>query len=210
MGEGNIYKQLREATESDERRALSQIELAAIFQKEGNPISQSQISKLENSKKDPPTESTAVIKAYATHFNVTSDYLLGLRKTKSIDENLAMISRTTGLDETSINTLKLIQHYKPELYQLLNFIMKDSKLFLGFLNELSLYVNNDYIPIFYDEKSGSYIDSRSHGGVLFGKKTTDNKGNPGWSVLATETNILESHAMLQIQNILSEWKKRMI
>ena len=74
MGEGNIYKQLREATESDERRALSQIELAAIFQKEGNPISQSQISKLENSKKDPPTESTAVIKAYATRIKKNQVY----------------------------------------------------------------------------------------------------------------------------------------
>ena len=95
MDKNNIYRKLREETETNETPELTQTELADIFASEGNPISQSVISKLEKSKKNPPTTSANVIKAYAEHFNVTADYLLGIRKTSVVDENLAMIGKTT-------------------------------------------------------------------------------------------------------------------
>lgn len=102
----NIYKQLRESTETDNFPALTQQQLSNIFKDEGNPISQSAISKLETSKKEPPTTSFEVIKAYSEHFKVTSDYLLGLRNTKQIDENISMINKVTGFSDISINKLK--------------------------------------------------------------------------------------------------------
>lgn len=106
MKKENVYKQLRESTETNDKPALTQGELAAIFESEGNPLSQSVISKLENQKKEPPTTSLDVLKAYAVHFNVTTDYLLGLRNTSSLDENIVMINKVTGLSESAISTLK--------------------------------------------------------------------------------------------------------
>ena len=114
MKKENIYKQLRENTETIARPALTQGELAAIFEKEGNPLSQSVISKLENQQKEPPTTSPDVIKAYATHFNVTADYLLGIRDNAIADENLAMIGSVTGLSDKSIQVLKKWNSLKKE------------------------------------------------------------------------------------------------
>ena len=94
MKKENVYKQLRENTETIARPALTQGELAAIFEKEGNPLSQSVISKLENQQKEPPTTSPDVIKAYATHFNVTADYLLGIR-----DNAIAKFSSAIALSQ---------------------------------------------------------------------------------------------------------------
>ena len=51
MDKNNIYRKLREETETNETPELTQTELADIFASEGNPISQSVISKLEKSKK---------------------------------------------------------------------------------------------------------------------------------------------------------------
>lgn len=86
----NVYKKLRDNTETDQKKALTQKELSAIFKNEGNPLEQSVISKIETKTVIPPTTSLDVLKAYAHHFNVTTDYLLGLRDTQTIDENIAM------------------------------------------------------------------------------------------------------------------------
>lgn len=106
MKKENIYKQLRESTETDDKPALTQEELSEIFKNEGNPLSQSVISKLENQQKEPPTTSFDVLKAYAIHFNVTTDYLLGIRPNATIDEDMIMIGKTTGLTDSSIEVLK--------------------------------------------------------------------------------------------------------
>lgn len=108
----NIFLKLREDTETDDRRCLTQKELSLVFEKEGNPVSQSSISKLEKSKNNPPTKSPSVLKAYSEHFNVTTDYLLGFRNTKIVDENIAMISRVTGLSNDAIEMLKKMSSYK--------------------------------------------------------------------------------------------------
>ena len=102
----NIYYQLRESTETDNSPALTQIELAKAFADDGNPLAQSIISKIETSKENPPSVSYNVLRAYSQHFNVTTDYLLGLRETSLVDENIAMINKVTGLSEKSIDTLK--------------------------------------------------------------------------------------------------------
>lgn len=65
-------------------------------------IIRQEIGKTEKGKFPQPF----LIEGYSKYFNVTSDFLLGLRETKSVDENIAMINKVTGLDENAINTLK--------------------------------------------------------------------------------------------------------
>ena len=105
------------------------------------------------SKKNPPTTSFDVIKAYSNHFKVTADYLLGLRDTKPIDENIAMINKVTGLDENAINTLKKISN---EDIDILNFIMKDFFTFYCFLSNIKNFISGDFdTPIYFErDKNG--------------------------------------------------------
>lgn len=44
--------------------------------------------------------------AYSRYFNVTTDYLLGIRDNAIIDENIAMIGKATGLSDESIENIK--------------------------------------------------------------------------------------------------------
>lgn len=119
----NVYKKLRESTETDKKRALNQSELAAEFEKEGNPLTQSVISKLETSTKEPPTKSFEVIKAYSEHFKVTSDYLLGLRDIPVVDENIVMMCNYLGLSDESI---KRLHDYDDEYKVLLDRMIKSN------------------------------------------------------------------------------------
>lgn len=67
-------------------------------------IERNRIQQLETSHKAIPKDYE--LKAYCDFFNTTSDYLLNLRDTKPVDENIAMISKVTGLTGTSIETMK--------------------------------------------------------------------------------------------------------
>lgn len=82
-----------------------------------------EIGKVENKDKFPQL---FLIKGYCDYFNVTSDYLLGLRKSKPVDENIAMISKTTGLSDISINMLK---QYKDLHLDILNCLIESNALF---------------------------------------------------------------------------------
>lgn len=62
-----------------------------------------EISKVEKEGKVPQL---FLIAGYSKYFSVTSDYLLGLRNTKTIDENTAMIGKVTGLSDIAISKLK--------------------------------------------------------------------------------------------------------
>lgn len=218
MKKENIYKQLRESTETISSPVLTQGELAAIFEKEGNPLSQSVISKLENQQKEPPTTSPDVIKAYATHFNVTADYLLGIRKTKSLDENISMISKTTGLSENAIEALKIIK--RSNYINTLNFIMRDYALLGTFLSNVELYLNNKFdTPVHFDDRLGIFVESKdvSDSPVLIssnekyvsiGKKLDyEVAGQAAFETLSVPVSILESHALHCIQQLLDDWKK---
>ena len=81
------------------RKMMTQDQLAEKLGIERNRIQQ-----LETSHKAIPKDYE--LKAYCDFFNTTSDYLLNLRDTKPVDENIAMISKVTGLTGTSIETMK--------------------------------------------------------------------------------------------------------
>lgn len=142
----------------------------------------------------------------------SSDYLLGLDECTT--KTRQFISEETGLSENSIDTLKIINNRWGGVEKdTLNFIMNDSDQILDFLNWLSLYTKNDYdTPITYSEekhgfeKCGYVVNGKN--GIIFGKEVIDNAGNPGWNQIGVGVDILESHAMLKMQEIMIEWKNK--
>lgn len=80
-------------------KKMTQDELSSVLN-----IERSRIQALEKSPKVIPKYEE--LKAYCDYFQTTSDYLLGITTAKPIDENINMISRTTGLSDASINKLK--------------------------------------------------------------------------------------------------------
>lgn len=149
------------------------------------------------------------LKKLSDLYKVSIDYLLGYSDCREVEDDY--ISKTTGLNDTAINTLKFLNK-RNEYIDTLNFIMHDCDLICDFLSNLDLYLNNEYTtPLYYDSTTRQYIDCGYHtlhgNSVMFGKQMIDNKGNLGWAIQGVPTSILQSHALLQILNIISEkWK----
>lgn len=95
----NNYKFLEMRVDKLGKKIMTQDELAEKLN-----ITRNRIQQLETSPAVIPKDYE--LKAYCEYFNTTSDYLLDLRSTKPVDENIAMINKITGLDENAINTLK--------------------------------------------------------------------------------------------------------
>lgn len=214
MSEENKYKMLRESTETDGKKALTQEELAQVFESEGNPLKQSTISKLETCKKDPASTSVDVLKAYTHHFHVTSDYLLGLAENKYADENYQMITRTTGLTDESINTLKGIHNGNMTdiLSDTLNYLIsKDSMLFSRFIDAIGMYFDEEYdTPMRWDKKENGYVpidDGLSNNPIVKVDEKSVLIGN-GHATRSIPVSVLkESYSMYCIQIILEELKR---
>lgn len=199
----NVYKRLRESTETDSKSALTQPQLAEAFKKQGNPVSQSMISKIENSKKNPPTKSPTILKAYADYFNVTTDYLLGIRDTKQADENIAMISKVTGLNEDAINTLIKLKSGKYYNQYKFDYALHTLNLIL------STYENSNLFELIYHFLFGNY-DTIGHYDEL------RNDVYDGSEVFASDKynidrmsincEIVNKAVLLQITEQLQYWK----
>ncbi len=72
----------------------------------GYEISQSTFNRILNCDGVYQTLDANFVAAYAKYFNVTADYLLGIRKTSIVNEDVAMIEKSTGLSESAINVLR--------------------------------------------------------------------------------------------------------
>ena len=224
MSKDNKYKMLRESTETDEKKALTQEELVKVFENEGNPLRQSTISKIETCKKEPASTSVDVLKAYTEHFHVTSDYLLGLAENKYADENHQMITRITGLSDESIDILKSLRqgNEMDSFFETLNYLIsKDFTLFSRFIDAIGMYFDegydtpmrwnvdeNRYVPL-DDGLSNNPIVKVNEKSVLIGKydqSLCNNLG--GYSTRALPISVLkESYSMYCIQIILEELKR---
>lgn len=164
---------------------------------------------LKNNGNFPDVEN---LKYLAEYFNVSTDYLLGLEKDKS-SYNDKFIKEETGLDIDAINTLKRVKNlWNTRRLDALNYIMQNTELFLDFLDNLSIYLDNQYtIPIAYDKERGHYpcgykVAGEEGYGITFGKEMIDNMGNIGYEQIGVSANILESHCMLQMQKIINDWQ----
>ena len=212
----NIYYQLRESTETDNSPALTQIELAKAFADDGNPLAQT-------SKENPPSVSYNVLRAYSQHFNVTTDYLLGLRETSLVDENIAMINKVTGLSEKSIDTLKsLYTGNMPELLDTLNYIIgTDSYMFSRFVDAVGMYLDGEYdTPLRFDFNENGFVsidDGTSNSPIV---KTQEKSvtigrfdaslrnGEGGYHARNIPISILkEAYSFQAVQDILKFWKE---
>lgn len=71
------------------------------------------------------------------HFNVTSDFLLGLTEVQSTDTELKAVCDYTGLTEESINALYKIRHFGRGLYQLNAFLAEYGIYFSDELYEIA-------------------------------------------------------------------------
>lgn len=221
MDEDNVYKQLRESTETDQSSSITQSELASIFSKEGNPLSQSVISKLESNTKKPPSTSIDVLKAYTQHFHVTSDYLLGLSENKYADENYQMITRTIGLSDESINTLKKIHsgNATDDFFDTLNFLIsKDFGLFIRFIDAIELYFDESFDTSMTFEKNRAVpINVGDNSSILYKEENEiligsyDQKlcnGDGGYRIRGIPISIIKKgYSMQAIQLILEELKR---
>jgi len=152
------------------------------------------------------------LRCLAEYFNVSTDYLLGLEKDKS-SYNDKFIKEETGLDIDAINTLKRVKKlWSIRSLDALNYIMQNTELFLDFLDNLSIYLDNQYtIPITSDNEGQYYpcgYKVAGKYGISFGKEIKDNMGNIGYEQVGVSANILESHCMLQMQKIINDWQKR--
>lgn len=65
-------------------------------------ISITTITKYETSARNPSYEDLTTL---AKYFNTTTDYLLGLSDTKTLDQNIASVCKCTGLNENAVENI---------------------------------------------------------------------------------------------------------
>ena len=157
------------------------------------------------------------IHAYRTYFKnnydliVSVDYLMGY--TDVINNQSMDVAEDLGLSNDSLVSLKYLKNYwDPRVINTLNYIMKDSNTFLDLIDWISIFIDNPYtIPLRINEdgkpeECGYTVNGEN--GILLGQEMLDNKGNIGYKCKGIGVDILESHAMLKIQEILSSWRRQ--
>lgn len=202
----NVYKKLRENTETDATPALTQVQLSDTFADEGTPLAQSVISKLELSKKEPPTTSFDVLKAYSNHFNTTSDYLLGFTNEPSRNIDRISASNITGLNGKAIDCLESIKNdpLMKYLLQTLNTLMEDKDSFTALLANIDTAMHPDSYDSAVaigdpneDKLKPLPLDYGQYNAFI--KK--DASGN-GIGILVVDSSILRSHSLQKIEEII--------
>lgn len=216
----NVYRELRERTETDSKRSLKQEELAEEFKKQGTPLTQGTISKLENSTKQPPTTSYNVIEAYCKYFNTTSDYLLGFSDEPSRDMNKINAGNVTGLNGAAIETLSKIRagNDTDAFFETLNYLIgKDFTLFTQLIDAIRLYFDESYnTPMLVTKEQFEPINNIDNAICDIGnsinigkydKKLCNNTG--GYRVIGLPVSLVrESYSMYTVQHILEELKNK--
>lgn len=218
---GERFADLRKSKKDNRGKDMPVIQLAQELSNKKHikdyevDVIRQEIGKVENKGKFPQL---FLIKGYCGYFKVTSDYLLGIRDTKPVDENIAMISKTTGLSENAIEALKIIK--RSSYINTLNFIMRDYALLGAFLSNIELYLNNKFdTPVHFDDRLEIFVESKDVSDrpvlissnekyVSIGKKLDyEVDGQAAFEALSVPVSILESHALHCIQQLLDDWKK---
>ena len=170
---GNIMmKRLREY-----RGTLTQQQLADKFKENGFNITNLDISRCETNEHP----DFYVLQAYRTVFNTNIDYLLGLSKYNTRNEDIKMICRYTGLSENAVETLHRIS-LKPtnksqESFLEMNRVIRrtlntilDNGFNTGVLYRIGQYLNySPYMGYVSDGKETPFIEDTG---------TVDSNGKP--------------------------------
>lgn len=135
---GKIIKELREAA------GESQEQLAVAL----NAPNRETIARWENGSRDLKREHIITI---AQHFNVTSDYILGLSDISSVDEDIQTVCKVTGLSEENVRLLSDFDVHKDILNYFLDariegqefrdstIMLANNNIFLNMIYEISEY-----------------------------------------------------------------------
>lgn len=217
---GKRFKNLRTSQKDKHGKELPGIQMAqklidtqCVTNYSVNVIRQ-EISKVEKGK----FPQLYLIEGYSKYFNVTSDYLLGLRETKTIDENIAMISKVTGLTDESIEVLKALRKGNGMdlfFYTLNHIISSDKQLFISFIDAVSLYFDNEYdTPVactggvykaIDDGISSSPITRTDEKQIVIGKYNDNEKA---YDAIGLPLSIIKkAYSMQTIQFTVDEWKR---
>lgn len=211
----NRFQLLREEEEArrqdiNPKAKFGQKELRdELEEKCGYYMNISKLKKLEAGHPDVKIDKELLL-AYKKFFGVSVDWLIDDSvKTRYVDGNNAIISSVTGLSDASISTLERVKkNWDEKENNILNYIMKNSDSFLDFLKWLSIYIDNDYTIPLATDKYNQYFPCNNDkwNSIFLGSKIKDNKGNDGYKIIGVGVDILESHAMREMQKIIDDWK----
>lgn len=161
---------------------------------------------------------TETLKRLSMLFNVSTDYLLGLSDTKTINENIKMINKSTGLSEKAIQTLQALNTPSSlEIFDMLNFILSDHLSLAVFCKDLKLLANcNGFdTPCYMDDGILKPISNTTPSNIIYnptkekhitiGKKSKSHKGYEGISIPVSSS--IKGYAINHINNIVNEWAK---
>ena len=201
-----------------ERKNMSQDELAEQLEIK----SRQTIGKWENGESCPSLDNLVDM---CNCFKCDMGYLLGEYNERT--RISCEITTETGLSEAAVETLLRLKpnnDIENEMFQMLdvlNFIMEDHYIFMMFLDNLALYLQNPFdTPCHYDEEKGIYVESydaisqspivvsngQKH--IAIGKKLNYQvAGQDAYMTKHVSVSILESHAMLIMQKIINEWQR---
>ena len=151
----NIFEELRKSKlkyTNDLEQSWTVADLVKKF-KEIAPelnIDRNKINRIENNSQKPDVNTLI---AYSKIFNVSTDYLLGLSKEKTIDENAKMVSKYTGLSGESI---KIIVNLSKDDKLILDTMIKRYGLLLSIADIRRLIAFRSlqpHITVIFDEKT---------------------------------------------------------
>ncbi len=127
-----------------EERGISQQELADVL-----GITRQSLSLYEKSER---TINIELLGKIATHLKVTTDYLLGLTNTQTIDADERAVCDYTGLSDASLhNIIRIKELNVPKLVDTLN-ILLGNKDFTSFIQELNTFLHPDIYDEVYKEE----------------------------------------------------------
>lgn len=208
----NNYKFLEMRVDKLGKKIMTQDELAEKLN-----ITRNRIQQLETSPAVIPKDYE--LKAYCEYFNTTSDYLLNIRETKPVDENIAMINKVTGLNENAINVLK---NFSKEDVAVLNFIMKDSTTFSFLVSCIKNYISGCYdTPIHFErgENGKGYsepkvgVDIIAESPIVSDEEKQVNhiylqdSGSKDKNFISIPTSMVKTYFLDCIREILEIWLK---
>lgn len=211
----NKYSEQRKKNLIGLRENIAHMTLTEFSKQTG--IQKSNLSALENGDRDLSLFNIQVYKTFFSqryNLDISTDYLLGYSNNKYADENYQMITRTTGLTDESINTLKEIHNGNMAdiLSDTLNYLIsKDSMLFSRFIDAIGMYFDEEYdTPMRWDKKENGYVpidDGLYNNPIVKVAEKSVLIGN-GHATRSIPVSVLkESYSMYCIQIILEELKR---
>lgn len=212
------YSEQRKKNLIDLREGIAKMSLTEFSKQTG--IQKSNLSALENGDRELSLFNIQVYKTFFSNrydLDISTDYLLGYSRNKYADENYQMISKVTGLNDSSIDCLKLINSNDDGLETLstLNLLMSNYDRFSALLNNIDIILNptafktqaivQDETFLNNEEIYNNYIELENNEHFAFVKE--DIHGNE-IGALVIDSTILVSHAYRMIERLISEYKRR--